>query len=70
MVDPELCPLCGEPNQCLLAAGAHSNQECWCFHVRFPASLLERVPEEARHRACICQQCLKESLLQPEVGLA
>jgi hypothetical protein len=61
-VDPSRCPLCGQPNHCRLAAGAHSNEECWCFRVRFPSSLLARVPELARRRACICQQCWSEAV--------
>ena len=62
LIDPARCPLCGQLNQCLLAGGAHSNEECWCFRVRFPPSLLARVPEHARRRACICQRCVSEAV--------
>jgi hypothetical protein len=62
VIDPALCPICGQPNHCRLVAGAHSNEECWCFRVRFPPSLLARVPEHARRRACICQRCFSEAL--------
>ncbi|HOC55550.1 MAG TPA: cysteine-rich CWC family protein [Verrucomicrobiota bacterium] len=56
-VDPSVCPLCNQPNHCLLAAGALSNDECWCSRVAFPPALLARVPEHARRRACICERC-------------
>jgi hypothetical protein len=30
---------------------------CWCFETSIPASVLERVPEEARGVACVCKAC-------------
>jgi hypothetical protein len=30
---------------------------CWCTRVDFSPELLERVPEAARDRACICAHC-------------
>jgi hypothetical protein len=53
-VDPDTCPLCGEPNGCGLAAGAST---CWCFTASIPAAALERVPDDARDRNCICAAC-------------
>jgi hypothetical protein len=30
---------------------------CWCSQVTFEASLLSRLPEHARGKACICPAC-------------
>lgn len=48
------CPLCGEPNACGMAAGAET---CWCMSTEIPASVLERIPPEAREQACVCAAC-------------
>ncbi len=53
------CPLCGEPNQCAVAADPEAT-ECWCEAEKFPHDLLERVPIAAVDRICICQRCVKE----------
>jgi hypothetical protein len=50
------CPLCGGPNECGLAAG---NNECWCFEVKIAPEVLERVPEEAKGKVCVCQKCVR-----------
>jgi hypothetical protein len=50
----DICPLCGGPNACGIAAGAPT---CWCFAARIPAAVLERVPDDARDKSCICQAC-------------
>jgi hypothetical protein len=55
------CPLCGEPNQCALAADPAA-RECWCDAVVFPAELLAKIPREAVRKTCVCQSCLKEYL--------
>jgi hypothetical protein len=51
------CPLCGGPNRCPLAADP-SATECWCEAVEFPDELLALVPEAAKRKICICQECL------------
>jgi hypothetical protein len=56
---PAQCPLCGEPNQCAMAADPDA-AECWCESEKFPHDLLARVPDNAARRACICQRCLAE----------
>ncbi|MBA3057194.1 MAG: cysteine-rich CWC family protein [Gammaproteobacteria bacterium] len=59
-IDPTRCPLCGQSNQC---AGQRERMTgiaqppCWCSQVTFGAQLLARVPEHARHQACICADC-------------
>jgi hypothetical protein len=35
-----------------LPAGA-----CWCVNATFTQDLLQRVPEEARNKACVCAAC-------------
>lgn len=53
-IDPSRCPLCGQPNQCGIAAGEAT---CWCFETPIPAEALEKVPPEARGIACLCKTC-------------
>lgn len=53
-IDPTRCPLCGEPNGCEIAEGAST---CWCFDVRIPAEVLERIPPEAQSVVCVCKRC-------------
>ena len=48
------CPLCGGPNECGLAAG---KSECWCFEAKIAPEVLERVPEEAKGKVCVCRGC-------------
>lgn len=52
--DPEVCPLCGEPNACGQAIGSRS---CWCFEITIPEEVLQRVPTDARDTACVCRAC-------------
>jgi len=58
-VDPAKCPLCGEPNACARVL-CHNQCECWCARQSFPRELLDRVPAEAKDRACICAACLRK----------
>ena len=62
-VDATCCPLCGQSNQCAMAAGPDSqisNEPCWCVQESFPAALLASVPAAAQRKACICQRCLRK----------
>ena len=54
-----ICPLCGEPNQCAIAADPNA-KNCWCESVIFPEELLAKVPEKAVRKACVCQNCLRD----------
>ena len=59
-VDPVLCPLCGQANQCAMEVARATGQKqppCWCSRTRFEAELLARIPEHARGTACICVAC-------------
>ena len=31
---------------------------CWCMTATFSSELLDRVPEEAKNKACICEKCV------------
>jgi len=57
-VDPRLCPLCGQGNACGIAAGQSS---CWCQELAIEPRVLDRIPEAARDKACICAACAKSA---------
>jgi hypothetical protein len=54
-----LCPLCGGPNLCAMAADPNAT-ECWCGSVEFPRELLAQIPEKTVRKTCVCQKCLEE----------
>jgi len=54
-----LCPLCGKPNQCAMAADPNA-AECWCESVIFPEELLAKVNESAVQKTCVCLNCLRD----------
>jgi hypothetical protein len=56
--DPSRCPLCGGPNGCAVEAGGEA-AACWCMQVEMGDEVLERVPEPARNRACVCAACAR-----------
>ncbi|MES2481487.1 MAG: cysteine-rich CWC family protein [Pseudomonadota bacterium] len=59
-VDPNRCPLCGQPNACANEEERRTGVKqppCWCTAVDFSADLLARVPDEAKRAACICARC-------------
>ena len=65
---PELCPLCGQPNDCQLATQDACKSPCWCMKENFPPDLLARVPKEARGCACICNICLTKAQHAEQTG--
>jgi len=48
------CPLCGQPNECGIAAGKST---CWCFTTKVPAEVLKKISPAARGVACVCKAC-------------
>ncbi len=59
-IDPTLCPLCGQSNQCaeqLERVTGIPQPPCWCNQATFGPELLARVPEHAQRQACICGAC-------------
>ena len=68
-----VCPLCGKPNNCLLAARAGSDSDgegrgggtdaqdgkaCWCARVPVAARSLPLVPDVPG--SCLCRECLEK----------
>ena len=58
-MDTAICPLCGNPNQCAVAADPNAT-ECWCESVIFPEELLAKVPEDAVRKTCVCQKNIED----------
>ena len=58
-INTAICPLCGEPNLCAVAADPNAT-ECWCESEIFPEELLAKVPDKAVRKTCICQNCLRD----------
>lgn len=59
-VNPGLCPLCGQVNQCAMEverATGVKQPPCWCTEASFDAALLAGIPAQARDIACICPAC-------------
>ncbi|MDD2178739.1 cysteine-rich CWC family protein [Acidovorax sp. D2M1] len=50
------CPLCGQPNQCAIAAGRPA-ESCWCMTQAIDPAALAALPDEARGQVCICAAC-------------
>lgn len=59
--DTLYCPLCGRPNQCGQADPASRDQPCWCFSAEIAAEALQRIPEAARGRSCLCPECARSA---------
>ena len=57
----DLCPLCGQPNQC----GALAADKCWCCDATIPSDLLELVPLQSQRKACICRACVESYRREP-----
>lgn len=57
-INPSHCPLCGQPNQCAISAGLPPNS-CWCMQTPVSPDALERLPADARGKACICPACAR-----------
>jgi hypothetical protein len=58
-IDPSLCPRCGEPNACVMAAG-DPESGCWCESVVVPSALLDALPDDAKGAACLCAACIAQ----------
>jgi prepilin-type N-terminal cleavage/methylation domain-containing protein/prepilin-type processing-associated H-X9-DG protein len=57
--DAGRCPLCGQPNECVLCTGRGSVASCWCASETIPAELLEQVPPALQGQACVCRKCVE-----------
>jgi hypothetical protein len=66
-LDPSRCPLCGGDNRCAMEIEQATGQPqpaCWCVTQTIPATLLERLPADARGTACICARCVTTFLAE------
>ena len=65
VIDPSKCPICGDPNQCaqeIAKATGTPPERCWCITATFSSEVLDRVPEEAKNKACICSKCVSATV--------
>ena len=63
-VNPSLCPLCQKPNLCVMASPKADDsppQRCWCMDATFTPELLAKIPDTAKHKACVCADCAKNT---------
>lgn len=51
---PDRCPLCGQPNHCVMVTGGG---KCWCESASFPPATTDALREAGDGRACVCRQC-------------
>lgn len=56
MTTEQHCPLCGQANQCTLAAG-DEQAPCWCFQVQVDPQALARLPDAQQGQRCLCPAC-------------
>lgn len=63
-INPDICPLCQQQNRCANLNAENTKESCWCRDpsIHFPKALLDRVPENKKDKACICQQCMQTFL--------
>ena len=54
--DTTRCPLCGNANECAIAAG-RSAETCWCMTATIAPEVLASIPEEAQGKVCVCPRC-------------
>ncbi len=59
-----ICPLCGERNNCKQADPTTPPKPCWCELLSVPPALLAQIPAEQRQKACICQKCITKFAAQ------
>ena len=53
---PSVCPLCGQSNECAIAAGRPA-ESCWCMTQAIDPAALAALPQEAPGKVCICAAC-------------
>lgn len=60
LVDPLVCPLCGNSNLCINLGAEDVARTCWCNDpaLTFPEALLAQIPPEKRRQACVCRDCV------------
>jgi len=59
-IDSATCPLCESTNMCAMEVAKATGrplERCWCVDAVFTPEVLELLPEEAKGKACICNNC-------------
>lgn len=58
-ISPNLCPLCHQDNRCGNLSVCDSSTSCWCRspEIKFSEKLLNKIPNDAKKKACICKAC-------------
>ena len=59
-IDPTRCPICHELNICAMEKAKATGSElerCWCVDAVFTPAMIDKVPESAIGKACICARC-------------
>ncbi|MFN0179469.1 MAG: cysteine-rich CWC family protein [Gemmatimonadales bacterium] len=64
LTEPGTCPLCGEPNACVMAAGP-SSSPCWCEAIEISQEILDRIPPADRGQVCLCARCAAKGPGEP-----
>ncbi|MCZ2406248.1 MAG: cysteine-rich CWC family protein [Burkholderiales bacterium] len=59
-VPQHLCPACGQPNACRMAAGGDA-RGCWCMDTPIAAAVLARLPAAERGQRCVCAACAADA---------
>ena len=62
-IDPTRCPICHEPNLCAMEKAKALDtkpERCWCMDANFTPVVMDKVPEAAKGKACICAKCAEE----------
>jgi len=71
-VRTDRCPLCGGDNACAMVAADGDPSacgDCWCKAATIPDTLIARVPQPLRGRACICQRCSNAAMSEASHGV-
>jgi hypothetical protein len=55
-VDTKTCPICGGNSEGAMVKDATA-AECWCYTAEINDEAMQRVPEDARGKVCICARC-------------
>jgi Cysteine-rich CWC len=50
------CPICGSNNEC----GAEK-ETCWCFSIKIPPQVFEKIPPEFYKKSCVCKNCATQT---------
>ncbi len=66
-MNPEKCPLCGQPNRCAMELEKETGlaqPPCWCTTIAFDKTVLAQIPAASRGVACICAACATAGVKQ------